>query len=213
MPATRDRLIDVALQLFAERGFSATTVGDIEEGAGLTRRGRAFYRHFASKDEVLAACLERHLRDVEGMHSVADMMPLGDLRSELTLMCRWILMELANEREVVRILEQEGDQVPELRDRMRRSLVDAAHLQGAEFIRRWTKSSIDTSVDAEAVAAVLIGAVVNYRRTEWTFGAAPVELSEERFVLAWVATGMRLFESATTKTPVRTARAGRSRDR
>jgi AcrR family transcriptional regulator len=39
------------MELFAERGYDATTVADIAERAGLTKR--TFFRHFADKREVL----------------------------------------------------------------------------------------------------------------------------------------------------------------
>lgn len=49
-PDARERLRTAALELFAERGFEATTVPDIVERAGLTRR--TFFRHFSDKREV-----------------------------------------------------------------------------------------------------------------------------------------------------------------
>ncbi len=49
-PDTRQRLRTAALELFAERGFQATTVPDIVERAGVTRR--TFFRHFSDKREV-----------------------------------------------------------------------------------------------------------------------------------------------------------------
>jgi len=49
-PDTRQRLRSAALELFAERGFQATTVPDIVERAGVTRR--TFFRHFSDKREV-----------------------------------------------------------------------------------------------------------------------------------------------------------------
>jgi AcrR family transcriptional regulator len=50
---TRDRqILDVALKLFYERGFHAVGVNEIGEKAGVT--GPAIYRHFGSKDELLA---------------------------------------------------------------------------------------------------------------------------------------------------------------
>jgi AcrR family transcriptional regulator len=39
------------MELYAERGFEATTVADIAEHAGLTKR--TFFRHYADKREVL----------------------------------------------------------------------------------------------------------------------------------------------------------------
>jgi AcrR family transcriptional regulator len=52
-PDARGRLERAALDLFAERGFAATTVPQITERAGLTTR--TFFRHFADKREVLFA--------------------------------------------------------------------------------------------------------------------------------------------------------------
>jgi len=50
-PGARGRLAQVALELYAERGYEQTTVGDIAERAGVTER--TFFRHFADKREVL----------------------------------------------------------------------------------------------------------------------------------------------------------------
>jgi AcrR family transcriptional regulator len=50
-PGAHGRLAEAAMELFDERGFEATTVADIAERAGLTKR--TFFRHFADKREVL----------------------------------------------------------------------------------------------------------------------------------------------------------------
>lgn len=47
------RLLDAALAVLAERGLDDLTVGEVLARAGLGTR--AFYRHFASKDELLLA--------------------------------------------------------------------------------------------------------------------------------------------------------------
>lgn len=50
-PNAQERLTQAALELFAEQGYDRTTVAEITERAGLTKR--TFFRHFADKREVL----------------------------------------------------------------------------------------------------------------------------------------------------------------
>lgn len=55
----RDRLRQAALELFAERGYAATTVDDVSAAAGVTQR--TFFRHFRDKEEVVFADDDRLL--------------------------------------------------------------------------------------------------------------------------------------------------------
>lgn len=55
--ARRDLIISAATDLFHERGFDATGIDEIGSAAGIT--GPGIYRHFASKDEILIAVLDR----------------------------------------------------------------------------------------------------------------------------------------------------------
>ena len=55
--ATRQRILDAAREVFAERGVIDGTVEDICERAGFTRG--AFYSNFGDKDDVVDALVER----------------------------------------------------------------------------------------------------------------------------------------------------------
>lgn len=55
--ATRQRVLDAAREVFAERGVIGGTVEDICERAGFTRG--AFYSNFADKEDVLEALVAR----------------------------------------------------------------------------------------------------------------------------------------------------------
>ena len=56
-PSRRDEILRAAAQLFAERGSRAVGVDDVGAAVGVT--GPAIYRHFASKDAMLAEMLVR----------------------------------------------------------------------------------------------------------------------------------------------------------
>jgi len=59
-PVTRDRILDEAEALFAERGFAGTSMRDIAQHAGLT--AASLYNHFEGKDALYAAVLQRGIR-------------------------------------------------------------------------------------------------------------------------------------------------------
>ena len=51
----REQILDTAAELFAARGFHGVSVADIGAACGIS--GPALYKHFASKDAVLAEML------------------------------------------------------------------------------------------------------------------------------------------------------------
>ncbi len=55
LPATRDRIISMADDLFYQHGYDHTTFADIATAVGLSRGN--FYHHFKSKDEILLAVI------------------------------------------------------------------------------------------------------------------------------------------------------------
>jgi AcrR family transcriptional regulator len=56
-PSTRERILDIALELFSEQGYDKTSLRDIAERLGTTKA--ALYYHFARKEDIL---LQLHMR-------------------------------------------------------------------------------------------------------------------------------------------------------
>lgn len=50
---TRNRIAETALNLFIENGYESTTLEDIAQGAGISRR--TFFSYFGSKDDLMLA--------------------------------------------------------------------------------------------------------------------------------------------------------------
>ena len=51
--STRERILDVALDLFSDQGYDGTSLREIAERLGVTKA--ALYYHFASKEDILMA--------------------------------------------------------------------------------------------------------------------------------------------------------------
>ncbi|MCU1588220.1 MAG: regulatory protein TetR [Frankiales bacterium] len=76
-PAVTSRadLEQVALELFAARGFDETTVEEIAEAAGIARR--TFFRYFASKNDVVWGDFDAALADLSAaLDAVPDEVPM-----------------------------------------------------------------------------------------------------------------------------------------
>jgi len=75
---TRERLLTAAMELFAERGYDATTAGEIAARAGVTEM--TFFRHFPSKasllvddpyDPLIGAAIRRQPPELDPISRVA----------------------------------------------------------------------------------------------------------------------------------------------
>jgi AcrR family transcriptional regulator len=77
MAGTRERILDVALELFAEHGYAGTSVADIVKRLGITKA--ALYYHFAAKSDILEALLAAPLAGYEALAATA----AGRERAEL----------------------------------------------------------------------------------------------------------------------------------
>jgi AcrR family transcriptional regulator len=60
----RERILDAASELFYRHGIRAVGVEAIAEAAETNKM--TLYRHFPSKDELIAECLREHAREVDG---------------------------------------------------------------------------------------------------------------------------------------------------
>ena len=80
--ATRERLIDAAIDVFAEKGVLGASVEEICEAAGFTRG--AFYSNFDDKDDLCVAMLQR-LHDDEGSALQDAVTSVGDVADDADL--------------------------------------------------------------------------------------------------------------------------------
>lgn len=70
---TRDQILAVALRMFAERGYAATSIRDIAEGLGVTKA--AVHYHFAAKEQIVQALVEPMLLQLEEVMGRLSLLP------------------------------------------------------------------------------------------------------------------------------------------
>jgi AcrR family transcriptional regulator len=154
---TRERILRAAMALFGEQGYAATTIAQIEAAAGLSPGSGGLYKHFRSKEAVLAAGVRDRVEAPDRLpelFSTASLAPSP--RDGLRAIAEAGLARLEGERDLNRILMRDLAGFPDLlalfRDgelaRLHRGLTQALDSMGAPT--------------AAPVAAVLISAVSHY---------------------------------------------------
>lgn len=133
-PDTRDRILDVAEALFAQRGFSGTSMRDIAGEACLT--AASLYNHFEGKDDLYAAVLQRGIRPlIELMGGLAES-DGGEAANEAVI--RAVMQHLAHRPHLPRLIQHEvvagGSHIARLARDWVRPLLD----QGLAAMKRET---------------------------------------------------------------------------
>ena len=184
---TRERLLDAAMDLFAQRGYGATSVGAIEAAAGLAPRSGALYQYFASKEALLAAAVERKIKTLDDLGPALEMLPLGDLKSELRLLARWNLKSLAEREALTRFVLRDAEHLPaSLRRGLFERLVERPYAQVVAWVQQRIGPAAAGRTDVYALTLILVESMAAYTSLRAAFGRVPDGIDDDRFVEAWV---------------------------
>jgi AcrR family transcriptional regulator len=182
---TRERIVDEAMRLFSQHGYTATSIAKIEAAAGLTPGAGGLYHHFASKEAVLAAGIERQLARLGALREIRNVLgPLGDLKAELTLTARYVLAELDSESELLRILASDARNRPQLLRTAVEQLVSSTFAGFATWIGERAEREMP-AVQAAAIAACGLGSLLGTRLLRDVLDI-PAQVDDQTLVDTWV---------------------------
>jgi AcrR family transcriptional regulator len=182
---TRERIVDEGMRLFSQHGYAATSIAKIEAAAGLTPGAGGLYHHFKSKEAVLAAGIERQLERLGALREIRHVLgPLGDLRAELTVTARYILAELDNESELLRILASDVRNRPQVLRAAADELVSSTFTDFATWIGERAERPIHAD-EAKAIAVFGLGSLLSSRLLRDVLGI-PVQVDDKTLIDTWV---------------------------
>jgi AcrR family transcriptional regulator len=196
--STKERLVSEAMRLFSQQGYRATSITQIEKAAGLVPGCGALYNHFKSKEALLAAGIDRQLDRRRAMHDISALFAgQGDLRTELTLLCRYLMSVLDRESEFLQVAARTpADESPRLKDAYA-ALIDGLYSELAD----WIKGCAPTMDDSETkrIAVVGINALLGKRATRIVFHSPQIDTPDDQYVADWTDMLVGRIRSAVTK--------------
>ena len=152
--STRERIVSESLRLFAERGYAATSVAEIEAASGLSPGAGGLYRHFRSKEDVLAAAVREHITRTSKQISAALQREVEirdrPLVDRLRLVATIGMGKMREEADLIRVLFRDLDKFPNLIAEMREGIVNPLY----DMIAKWLAAQIDATPHWKRVAPV-----------------------------------------------------------
>jgi AcrR family transcriptional regulator len=183
---TRERLVIEAMRLFSEQGYSVTSVAQIEEAAGLAAGSGALYHHFKSKGELLEAGIDRQLDRRLAMEGIrALFVGLGDLRSELTMLGRYILTVLDDEMQLLQISATVPSDTRRRLNDAYAALFEGLTAELADWVKSWAPRI--GKREAARVGAFGVNALLGKRAISTIFRAQALDIPDEQYLIEWTA--------------------------
>jgi hypothetical protein len=84
--------------------------------------------------------------------------------------------------DLTRVLEHDGPRMRDLTGEIKTNVVDLSYRVAARLVAAVSPQA----GDPEATAVIVLGALVALRRTTWTFGSPPIDMTDRRVLTAWV---------------------------
>jgi AcrR family transcriptional regulator len=132
---TRQRILEAAARVFAEKGYARATTRLLADAAGVNEV--TIFRHFGSKQGLFSAIVEAYAAPALNTAMAAQL--TGDYRQDLLTMGTHVLGALLERRDAMRLMLCEAEQFPEVREvlaqnprQLRRGLADYLQRQMAQ---------------------------------------------------------------------------------
>ncbi|PWD44690.1 TetR family transcriptional regulator [Gordonia paraffinivorans] len=189
---TREALLDTTRSLVAERSFGSISLREVARGAGIVPT--AFYRHFASMEDLGVTLVEDSMRVLrralrEGRRDLAERQAMPTAKTSLEILLRHVRENAAQFRFLVR--EQHGG-IAEIRRAIDTELrlfskelaIDLARLPA---LAEWEPEDLETA--AELIVTIMLTAVADLLDGEYRGRGAEkdiVERTERQLVMVFL---------------------------
>lgn len=171
--ARPDEVLDAALDLFIEKGYSATRVEDIAKRAGISKG--SVYLYFPSKEALLEGLVKRAILPVaRGVISVAESFE-GDPREAISMFMHRLARQSDNPKlfAIPKIILREAVIMPEIAEMYRTAVLNQAIPVLEALIRKGIAGGYFRNVDPEMTVRSIIGPLMAHLVLSEIFGVTP----------------------------------------
>lgn len=162
----RQQILEVAVELFSQKGFRGTTTKEIAQAAGVNEA--IIFRHFATKSELYAAIMDRKAKSArvqEMQSSLNEAIERGDDRQVFESLAYHVLEFHEHDDTAMRLLLYSALEGHELADMIVRNHISKTHRQLADYLKRRIAEGafrrIDPLMAVRGFMGMIIGQVLH----------------------------------------------------
>lgn len=154
---TRERILQAASRVFAEKGYARATTRSLASAAGVNEV--TLFRHFGSKRNLFATIIDEYA--APALTTAMDKQISGDYRQDLMMMGQRVLALLLQRRDAMRLMLCEADHFPEVREALAQN---PRHLRQslARYLEQQIRRGRVRPLNAEAAAQAFWGMFFAY---------------------------------------------------
>lgn len=160
----RQQIIDVAIQLFSQKGFRGTTTKEIAAAAGVNES--IIFRHFTTKSELYAAIIDQKANPPDGRPSLLckleEAFEAGDDERLFESIAFTILEFHEHDDTAMRLLFYSALEGHELADMIQRNHISKVHKRLADHVKKRIDDGVFRQMEPLRAVRCLMGMIMAY---------------------------------------------------
>lgn len=159
----RQQILEVALQLFSQKGFRGTTTKEIALAAGVNEA--IIFRHFATKSDLYTAIMDQKAKSpaVQTMRATFDeAIKAGDDRRVFESLAFTLLEFHEHDDMAMRILLYSALEGHEMAEMIYRNHISKTHRQLADYIKKRIAAGAFRRIDPMTAVRCFLGTIINH---------------------------------------------------
>jgi AcrR family transcriptional regulator len=183
---TRRRILEVAAEAFADRGYAGTSLSDVLKASGVTKGG--FYFHFPSKEALALAALRHKQEQWAGLVMAAVLRhsrAVDQLEAMVEALCDLHEQDRSC-RAISRLCTELGDEHPELRPQLGTQLTTWMDMVAGIIRKGQDEGDIRPEVEPATAAEIAVGSFIGLETvSEVLTGRADLRRRARDFLALW----------------------------
>ena len=189
---TRERIIQGAAQIFAQKGYEGATTRAIAQAAGVNEV--TLFRHFGSKRNIFMAVIER-FSALPGLQTTVENQLTGDYRQDLTRLGTHFLQTMLKRRKAILMSLCTAERLPEIRDVVAQPPTQQQQMLSGYLRQQIARGTVRDLASPELAAKIFFGTLFEFAISQPLIAGTPMEHIPPEEVVAQV---VDIFVRGTT---------------